>query len=175
MEDLEGELDGSVEEVFKEYCEDREWSDLDVEMENGKADGKDGGKDCDSGRCEMEVDKELEKGSGESEEDKEKDRQEITREELMGYEFQFGDDWGYSHFNRDVDRSDADNITRVRFWPDGTRGNVKGKNFRPRPQSWAIIHTGAIQVGQFPRHSVPRRTEDWGWKFSNGYVTYTSL
>ncbi|KAI8850347.1 hypothetical protein BC829DRAFT_389842 [Chytridium lagenaria] len=92
-------------------------------------------------------------------------RQIITRDEVMEYEWIFGDFW-----------AEEDEI-RVKFWPDGTRSNVnKDKKWtRPRSQPWHINERGAIQVSSFPEHSVPSRTEDWGWTFSNGYVTYTSV
>ncbi|KAJ3207433.1 hypothetical protein HDU67_007459 [Dinochytrium kinnereticum] len=95
----------------------------------------------------------------------------ITRDEVMAYEWIFTDFWGYSMSN---DESDE---IRVKFWPDGTRSNVnKEKKYsRPRPQPWHMNEKGGIQVSQFPEHSLPSRTDDWGWTFSNGTLMSSSF
>ncbi|KAJ3100021.1 hypothetical protein HDU96_010482 [Phlyctochytrium bullatum] len=102
-----------------------------------------------------------------------KTRQRITRDEVVEYEWVFSDSWGWGYgMGEDAEGEEI----RIRFWPDGMRSNVnRDKKFaRPRPQPWHLDERGAIQVSQFPQHSVPERTSDWGWTFSNGYVTYTS-
>ncbi|KAJ3131883.1 Serine/threonine-protein phosphatase 2A regulatory subunit B'' subunit gamma [Physocladia obscura] len=63
----------------------------------------------------------------------------------------------------------------VKFSRDGTRGNVKGKEYRPRVTPYHLSNNGSVQVGSYPPHSQPQRLEDWGWEFSNSYVTYTSF
>ncbi|KAI8610614.1 hypothetical protein BC830DRAFT_1143798 [Chytriomyces sp. MP71] len=100
-------------------------------------------------------------------------RSRITMDELNAYEFTYHDNWGHG-FYMNNEREDA---IRVRFFPNGFRGNAisDDKPRRPRPMPYHFTPTGAIQVGQYPTHSRPRRLENWGWEFSNSYVQYTSI
>ncbi|KAI8611109.1 hypothetical protein BC830DRAFT_1142652 [Chytriomyces sp. MP71] len=96
-------------------------------------------------------------------------RRRITMKELQAYEWIFGEFYGF--------HEDEDEPIKVHFRPDGLRSNsIQDGTFRrPRPATYQILASGAIQVGEFPTHSRPRRLEDWGWSISNSYVTYTSI
>ncbi|KAJ3413399.1 hypothetical protein HDV05_008110 [Chytridiales sp. JEL 0842] len=96
-------------------------------------------------------------------------RQVITKEELVGYEWQYTDSWGFGFYHEGEEK-----LIKVRFFPNGFRANVDPKASRPRKQPWHIDKRGAVQVAQFPPHSTPARLPNWGWEFANGYVTYTS-
>ncbi|KAJ3191391.1 hypothetical protein HK101_007817 [Irineochytrium annulatum] len=88
----------------------------------------------------------------------------ITKDEVMAYEWAFSDSWGYGY----VDDGEEGDMIRIKFWPNGTRSNVNKAMHRPRPQPWRMSGNGSVQVSSFPEHSIPERTEDWGWSFSNG-------
>ncbi|KAI9337401.1 hypothetical protein DFJ73DRAFT_849311 [Zopfochytrium polystomum] len=100
--------------------------------------------------------------------EKDKHRERILPEELMAYEWIFSDGWSYGYGN------DAETQILVKFRKDGTRSNVNPLMPRPRPQPWEIQRDGSIRVANFPLHSRPKRTPDWGWTFTNGYVEYTA-
>ncbi|KAI8831804.1 hypothetical protein BJ741DRAFT_313127 [Chytriomyces cf. hyalinus JEL632] len=99
-------------------------------------------------------------------------RERITMNELNAYIWSYQESWGY--FGAGVDSGYA---LRVRFFPNGIRANAIEDDTprRPRPMPYNFTATGAIQVGQYPTHSKPRRLANWGWEFSNSYVTYKSL
>ncbi|KAJ3081544.1 hypothetical protein HDU99_005407 [Rhizoclosmatium hyalinum] len=97
-------------------------------------------------------------------------RQRLSMAELNTYEW-----WYYDNWNREFYGNGNDNgAVLVKFFTNGVRGNVEGPQCRPRMSSYQFNRDGSIQVGQYPRHSVPRRLADWGWEFHNPYVTYTS-
>ncbi|KAI8840826.1 hypothetical protein BJ741DRAFT_596676 [Chytriomyces cf. hyalinus JEL632] len=98
-----------------------------------------------------------------------KDRERITMKELQAYEWVFREQWAYD------DDDDEDDAIKVKFRDDGVRLNASDVQSRPRPQTYQLLGSGKIQVGNFPRHSRPTRLDDWGWQFSNVYVTYTSV
>ena len=110
-------------------------------------------------------------------------RNNITREEIVNLTWRYIDSWGYHMYDDDDDEEEEGvdsgkkykKEVRIRFWPNGTRSNKNLEDPRPSPASWHIDHRGAIQVKHYPHHSIPRRTEDWGYEFSNGYVTYVSV
>ncbi|KAJ3397609.1 hypothetical protein HDU80_009501 [Chytriomyces hyalinus] len=96
-------------------------------------------------------------------------RERITMKELQAYEWVFREQWAYD------DEDDEDETIKVKFRADGVRLNASDAQSRPRPQTYQLLASGKIQVGNFPRHSRPTRLDNWGWQFSNVYVTYTSI
>ncbi|TPX71324.1 hypothetical protein CcCBS67573_g06222 [Chytriomyces confervae] len=99
-------------------------------------------------------------------------RTRITMNELNAYVWSYQESWGYFGTGDDLGHS-----LKVRFFPNGMRANAieDGTARRPRPMPYSFTASGAIQVGQYPTHSKPRRVANWGWEFSNSYVTYKSL
>ncbi|KAI8840825.1 hypothetical protein BJ741DRAFT_596670 [Chytriomyces cf. hyalinus JEL632] len=99
-------------------------------------------------------------------------RTRITMNELNAYVWSYQESWGYFGAGDDLG-----NCLKVRFFPNGTRANAIEDDTarRPRPMPYSFTASGAIQVGQYPTHSKPRRVANWGWEFSNSYVTYKSL
>ncbi|KAJ3028724.1 UNVERIFIED_CONTAM: hypothetical protein HDU68_001003 [Siphonaria sp. JEL0065] len=96
-------------------------------------------------------------------------RKKLTMGELNSYDWCYHDNWSRGFYG------DEDVIVRVKFYPNGIRGNVLGPDSRPRMMPYHFTHQGGIQVGQYPVHSKPVRLADWGWQFNNAYVTYTSM
>ncbi|KAJ3382044.1 hypothetical protein HDU84_004637 [Entophlyctis sp. JEL0112] len=105
--------------------------------------------------------------------DKDQFRQFLTLSELQAYRWRFTDEWGYGGFY-DFEEHEVQE-TYVRFGKDGKRRNENGNYFRPRVVTYELRENGSVQVGQYPTHARPHRRTDWGWEFSNGYVTYTSV
>ncbi|KAI9021347.1 hypothetical protein DFJ74DRAFT_768964 [Hyaloraphidium curvatum] len=124
-------------------------------------------------------------------------RQRATEAELRAYEWSYrmrgfedpeprgGPGAGWSDGPPDADEVDgvlarlveeeAEEPT-VRFLRDGTRVRSPRSAMRfgwPRERRWRMDPRGGLQVGSFPSHRC-RRTEDWGFEFSNGWVTYAS-
>ncbi|KAI9330848.1 hypothetical protein BDR26DRAFT_691500 [Obelidium mucronatum] len=103
-------------------------------------------------------------------------RDKLTMGELNAYDWLYHDNWSRGFYGG-VYGNDADEetVVRVKFHPNGLRGNILGPESRPRMMPYHFTHLGAIQVGQYPCHSKPRRLPDWGWEFNNAYVTYSSM
>ncbi|KAI9021216.1 hypothetical protein DFJ74DRAFT_118360 [Hyaloraphidium curvatum] len=101
-------------------------------------------------------------------------RTELTEEELLAYDWNYAttSSWSYDDDQRSV---------TVKFWkhkgPDGrwrrTRGPVDGGGW-PQMRLWEMHPDEGMQVLHMPEHTTTR-TDDWGWRISNGYVRYTSL
>eukprot|EP00842_Homolaphlyctis_polyrhiza_P005595 jgi/Hompol1/6036/HPOL_004832-RA len=95
-------------------------------------------------------------------------RKRITKKELMDVTWLYIDmGWGY------YNDSDQDpDPPLVKFFPNKTRGPIDGGP-RPRICDWYLRKDGGIQVSHFQTHHTSR-TDDWGWEFSNPWVTYRS-
>ncbi|ORY53453.1 hypothetical protein BCR33DRAFT_710880 [Rhizoclosmatium globosum] len=91
-------------------------------------------------------------------------RHDLSKVELCLY------DWIYEDLYDEEDEGEI----RVKFWPHGTRGNVDGSD-NPYEVPYYTKPDGRVQVHHYPRHEKPMRLLDWGWRFGNPYVIYTSV
>ncbi|EGF79715.1 expressed protein [Batrachochytrium dendrobatidis JAM81] len=119
-------------------------------------------------------------------------RKVITEQELQLLDWHYIDTWtlhdgGYSDDSESMLNDDDDtsinthhsNATNnkpqypiVNFFADGTRGPISGS--RPRRCDYIMTADGHVQVGQYPRHVVHRRS-DGRWVIQNDWVTYKSI